>query len=404
MSAKYYSYLIQVIQKLSLARELDEVIAITRAAARKLTGADGASFVLKDGDLCYYVDEDAIDPLWKGKKFPMNECISGWSMIHKKSVSIKNVFEDSRIPINTYRPTFVKSLLMVPIRRDRPIGAIGNYWAHSHEASKEEIHVLEALADSTSMAIENIQLYMELKKANEFLADSLKSKDEFFAIASHELRTPITAIKLQLELTDRKLRREGGLTQLVEGPLTVSLKQAEKLSTMTEQILDVSKMRLGKFQLEYSEFDCGELIERTITLYRQQLKAAGCRVQLSFDENVTGSWDYHAFEKILLNLLSNACRHAPGSNIQISLHKQEDRNIRFSLQDNGQGIPKDVLERLEQGFERSHAPRQLGGLGLGLFIVRSLVEAHEGYMNISSKVGEGTLCDISLPLRPRSSH
>src|SRR5512134_2389917 len=119
--------LIEVVQELSLARTLEGVMAIVRSAARELTGADGATFVLRDGDLCYYADEDAIAPLWKGRRFPMSSCISGWAMLHREPAVIPDIYADPRIPIDAYRPTFVKSRVMVPIRAEEPIGAIGNY-------------------------------------------------------------------------------------------------------------------------------------------------------------------------------------------------------------------------------------------------------------------------------------
>ncbi|HSC83753.1 MAG TPA: sensor domain-containing diguanylate cyclase [Pseudomonas sp.] len=157
-------HLLQVVQALSLARDLPAVQEIVRHAARELTGCDGATFVLRDGDFCHYADEDAIAPLWKGKRFPLATCISGWTMLNRREVVIADIYVDARIPHDAYRPTFVKSLVMVPIRTSAPIGAIGNYWATEHQPSREEVQLLQALADSTSIAIENVQLYQSLEQ------------------------------------------------------------------------------------------------------------------------------------------------------------------------------------------------------------------------------------------------
>ena len=119
--------LVAVSQELSHARDLNTVMSIVREAARELTGADGATFVLRDGDKCYYAEENAISPLWKGQRFPMSICISGWVMMNAQSAVIEDIYADARIPVAAYRPTFVKSLAMVPIRTNNPIGAIGNY-------------------------------------------------------------------------------------------------------------------------------------------------------------------------------------------------------------------------------------------------------------------------------------
>jgi GAF domain-containing protein len=174
--------LVSAIQELSLARDLKTIMEIVRRAARQLTGADGATFVLRDGDQCYYADEDAIEPLWKGKRFPMSACISGWVMLHKEPVVIENIFEDSRIPVEAYRPTFVRSLAMVPIRREAPIAAIGNYWARPRRATEEELAILQALADSTSVAMENVELYAELERR-------VESRTRELELANRELES-----------------------------------------------------------------------------------------------------------------------------------------------------------------------------------------------------------------------
>ncbi|HEX5755063.1 MAG TPA: sensor domain-containing diguanylate cyclase [Arenimonas sp.] len=155
--------LVQAVQELSLAHSLEEVQAVVRHAARELTGCDGATFVLRDNGQCYYADEDAIAPLWKGCRFPLEACISGWSMLNRQPAVIPDIYADARIPHEAYRPTFVKSLVMVPIRTLDPIGAIGNYWAHPHHASDTEVALLQALADSTSVAMRNAQVWSELE-------------------------------------------------------------------------------------------------------------------------------------------------------------------------------------------------------------------------------------------------
>src|SRR5581483_9662786 len=115
------------------------------------------TFVLRDDDKCYYVDEDAIEPLWKGQRFPLEQCISGWAMLNRQHVVIEDIYADERIPHEAYRPTFVKSLVMVPIRTLDPLGSIGIYWATRHRATEQQIGLARALADSTAIALENVR-------------------------------------------------------------------------------------------------------------------------------------------------------------------------------------------------------------------------------------------------------
>ena len=155
--------LLLAVQELSLARSLEDIQLIVRRTARALTNCDGATFVLRDNGECYYADEDAIEPMWKGSRFPMSICISGWTMLNREVALIPDIYADPRVPHAAYRPTFVKSLVMVPIRKLDPIGAIGNYWAHHHVAEPEEISLLQALANATSIAMENVRIYEQLE-------------------------------------------------------------------------------------------------------------------------------------------------------------------------------------------------------------------------------------------------
>lgn len=184
--------LVQAVQELSLARDLPQIQKIVRKAARELTGCDGATFVLRDNGHCYYADEDAIAPLWKGKRFPLEMCISGWAMINRKPAVIPDIYVDARIPHDAYRPTFVNSLVMVPIRSLDPIGAIGNYWADSHPVTQEEVELLQSLADSTAIAMENVQIFGELEERVRMRTAELQSAKE--AIELQSLTDELTGI------------------------------------------------------------------------------------------------------------------------------------------------------------------------------------------------------------------
>ena len=123
--------LLETIESLSCARNVQDIATVVRSGARRLTGADGVAVVLRDGDRCHYLDEDAIGPLWKGGRFPMSACISGWAMLTGETAVIPDIYVDDRIPHDAYRPTFVKSLVMTPVRPGDAIAAIGAYWAEA---------------------------------------------------------------------------------------------------------------------------------------------------------------------------------------------------------------------------------------------------------------------------------
>lgn len=141
---------------ISRARTLDAVVANIRANARSLVGCQGITVVRREGDLCHYVEEDAIGPLWKGEKFPASACISGWSMINRQTVVVPEIQHDNRIPHELYAGTFVRAVAMAPIRKEDPVGAIGAYWSQPYEPTQWEVETLEALAEAAATAIESI--------------------------------------------------------------------------------------------------------------------------------------------------------------------------------------------------------------------------------------------------------
>jgi len=159
--------LVETIEELSAARTVEEVAAVVRSAARRITGADGIAFVLRDDDMCWYLDEDAIGPLWKGRRFPLTACISGWAMLNRQTVVAPDIYQDPRIPHDAYRPTFVKSLVMTPVRPHDPLAAIGAYWAVERTPTEDEIIKLQVMARATATALENARMYASL---NETLA------------------------------------------------------------------------------------------------------------------------------------------------------------------------------------------------------------------------------------------
>ena len=129
-----------------------------RSHARRAAGSDGATFVVREGDQCFYVDEDGIAPLWKGQRFPITSCISGWAMLHGEPVVIPDITVDERIPQSAYRPTFVRSLLMVPVGGDQPVAAIGAYWASEHRATSRELSSVSAVAAAAAECLHRIGL------------------------------------------------------------------------------------------------------------------------------------------------------------------------------------------------------------------------------------------------------
>lgn len=143
------------------AHDVKQITQVTRSVTRRITGADGVSVVLRGADFCYYADEDAIGPLWKGRRFPITSCISGWAMIHKETVTVPDIYLDKRIPHDAYRLTFVHSLALAPMGQPKPIGALGIYWSDRHTASAQELALLQAMANLTAEALGRCEAHLQ---------------------------------------------------------------------------------------------------------------------------------------------------------------------------------------------------------------------------------------------------
>jgi GAF domain-containing protein len=145
------------VELLDSAQSVEDVELALRSSARAAVNSDGATVVRREGDCCYYVAEDAMSPLWCGQRFPLQECISGWAMLNGEIVKIADIRLDPRIPQRAYRPTFVRSLVMVPIGTDPAVGAIGAYWADRHQATGTEVAALQQLAAAAADALVRIR-------------------------------------------------------------------------------------------------------------------------------------------------------------------------------------------------------------------------------------------------------
>lgn len=394
----------KAVQEMSLARSLEPVMRIVRTAARRLTGADGATFVLRDQDKCYYADEDAIAPLWKGQRFPMDICISGWAMLNRKPAVIEDIYKDSRIPIDAYRPTFVKSLLMVPVRSIEPIAAIGNYWAHRHFPSDEEVELLQSLADITAVNMENVQVYMELeqrvKERTQELIDSLDrekqmnaAKTRMVSMASHEFKTPLSAIlssaylleNYQGEDCEEKKKKQLGKIK----------SSVDSLNTILNDFLVIDRLDQGKAIMHHERLDLRAFMEDIV----EELSAVcriGQKLRVVHEGETSIVQDGKVLRHILLNLISNASKYS-GEHQPIDVHvKVFGNEVVIAVRDYGIGIPYEDRQGIFGNFFRASNTSDIPGTGLGLNIVKRYTDLLKGDISFESTPGKGSCFTLTF--------
>ncbi len=389
--------LVKAVQDLSLARDLETVIDIVRRAARELCRADGATFILREGERCHYVNEDAIGPLWKGQRFPLGDCISGWTMIHGRATAIKDIYADDRIPHDVYRPTFVKSLVMVPIRAQDPIGAIGIYWSARHAATDTEIELLQALADSTSVAMENVILYQDLERRvaerTEQLAQANHELETFAYSVSHDLQAPLRHITSYSELLAKE--HPDALHEESRAWLGRIHQAAETMAQLIQSLLRLS--RFSSVALHRAPVDLSAIARAQVALLREESPDRAVEVEIPEGLVVTG--DEELLRIALQNLLANAWKftgRCETARIALGTSRQPDGSPVYYVRDNGAGFDPSYADRLFGPFQRLHSARDFPGTGIGLATVKRIIHRHGGSVWAESAVNEGATFYFTL--------
>ena len=257
------------------------------------------------------------------------------------------------------------------------------------------------LTENFNGALEALQRrFKELESSRGELAQANRTKDEFLSIASHELKTPLTPLKLQLQMLKTAISRSGEQAfdpARARRAFDIADQQINRLIRLIDDLLDVSRINAGKLRLNREPIDLAALLRNTGEQYGPQLAAAGCQLELRTPDSLTVPLDPLRIEQVVINLLTNAAKYAPGSRVELSLETRDGLAL-IRVRDEGPGIPEEARHRVFERFERVHSKDQVSGLGLGLFISRQIVEAHAGRLEVASESGKGSTFSIQLPL------
>jgi signal transduction histidine kinase len=384
--------LVEALRAVAAARSLPDVMAAVRRSARRLLEADGATFVLREGGLVHYADEDAISPLWKGRRFPIEACASGWAILRRVPVVVEDVFDDPRVPADAYRPTFVKSMVLVPIRREDPLGAVGAYWAEHRRATPRQVATLEALADLAAVAVANAALLAEMRRAVEL-------RDEFMALAAHELNTPLAVVRLRADALLRAAARAGEAPPPELEPLQAAV---GRLAGAVNGLLDFSRASRDGFVLQRAPVDLAEVAAAAVSDLRGRAVATETPVRLAAPTPVRGEWDGPRLRQAVGGVIENALKFGRGLPVEVEVQDAPEEG-RVVVRDRGPGVAREDRERIFGKFERAASANHVGGLGLGLWMARSIAEAHGGTLALDGGPGAGATFVLTVPKRlPRA--
>lgn len=338
-------------------------------AAERITGFTVEE--LKDGPLHEFIHHTRPD----GTPYPMSECPIDRALPTRNQEQGEDVF--IRKDGTFYPVAFTASPL---IEDGRAVGTVVEMRETTEEKRRERERE-ELLAD---------------------LRDAVHAREEFLSVASHELKTPLTSLRLKIDMADRALRRipDAALSNSLLEVMDGARKQAVRLSALVESLLDVSRIQAGKLTLEVEEFDLTALAGDVVQRFEEHARRMRSPLRLVSPGPVVGVWDRIRVEQVITNLLDNALKYGAGRPVEL---KVEDRGetVLIRVVDHGIGIEPEHLARIFERFERAVSQRHYGGLGLGLYISRQIVAALGGDLSAESAPGVHTAFTVTLPRRAR---
>lgn len=263
-------------------------------------------------------------------------------------------------------------------------------YAHMEEHEAQEMRLLVSSLEDARR---------EAQEAFRQARAALQTRDQFVAMASHELKTPLASLTLQVQLLERLLRRgesaDTGMKRFAEG-LGRLHRQVDRLAKLAGDLLDVSISREGRLPIEPEPLSLAALAEEIVDRFQQTLDLRGSPIELIVENDINGEWDPHRLDQVITNLLSNALKYGGGKLIQVVVGGDET-TARIVVRDRGVGIAAGDIPRIFERFERIGGGADPGGIGLGLHIAAEIVRLHGGTITVESELGEGAAFIVTLP-------
>lgn len=251
---------------------------------------------------------------------------------------------------------------------------------------------------SPGVATVSFQDVTQWRRVEADLLRALGARDTFLSVASHELKSPITALQLVLERLQRGARRDAGFSgaQVAER-LEPALRQVRRLGVLVQNLLDVSRARNNQFDLDRERFELGSLLREVCERFTEQARHVGSELTLEDCPQVDVHWDRLRMEQVLSNLITNAIKYGAGGPISVRAGLR-DGVVSLQVADRGPGVAPEDQERIFNPFERASSGHRVESLGLGLYIVREIARAHGGTVGLTGRDGGGSCFTLRLPL------
>lgn len=241
----------------------------------------------------------------------------------------------------------------------------------------------------------------EKKEKEKELIKAIAARQEFFTIAGHELKTPLTCMQLQLAVLELQIKEKASsdLRAILAPSLQKQYEHLMRISRIVENILDETRISEGRLNLQKEYFNLDQMVKDVLAQFEITANLAGVNIEYETSGEILGYWDRFRLEQVLLNLLINALKYGDNKPIKVVVHGGSDL-ASISVIDSGRGVPEKDQPRIFQRFERAGEEENNKGLGLGLFISKNIVTAHGGDIKLQSEPGKGSAFTVELPLSP----
>ncbi len=327
------------------------------------------------------------------------ESLAGHAVAERQTHFIEDVSQHPEVRFPTLAAgKQVGAILVAPLLvGSRELGAVEVYFTEPRTFSQDEIDLLTALASAAAVAVHNAGLLEDSQRQSEMLREVDRAKDEFLSIVSHELKSPLTAVKGFAQLLGRENGSRPDQEQTAKMMRTLN-EQVDRVVRLVDRLLDLSRAQMGRLELYLEPMDLAEVA-------RQQVQAAQVKTDkhhlvLDAPDSLVGNWDRGYLEQVISNLLDNAVRYSPrGGDVKISLQRQNGAAL-LVVEDTGIGIPREVMPHIFQRHFRSREAKRVkaDGMGIGLYLTRQIVEVLGGNISVESEAGRGSVFTVELPL------
>lgn len=385
----------------TISEKLDgqSILQLVTDATTRITGADFGAFFYNStdehGDACLLLTLSGAPPdAFEKFGIPKNASFFHPAFSGGGVARIDDIRKDPRHGKNAPHywvpkghPSVI-SYLAVPLIASSGSVIGGLFFGHPEPAmfTPEHEDTVVSIASQTAVALENAKLFDEVKALS-------AKKDGFIALASHELKTPLTTIKGYLQILEKKETETAGKL-FIERTLT----QVNKLNSLVSDLFDISKIEIGTLQLYFETFDVRDLIFGIIETFHYLNRTH----QIIFRDPGQALFieaDKQRMEQVMINLVSNAIKYSPGANIVRIIVEHSDTTVRVTIKDEGIGLSRLQKEKIFTRFYRAEEASDIAGLGLGLYLTKDIIDRHHGTINVISEPGEGSEFFFTLPLK-----